>query len=110
MRKKFLKSEFQLVFEFVNKDIFLKSEMRTIASVVDMYVIEYLSKFELIGLPSLLIEHMHKIVNEKEIRHSMPYGYFLRRVFHHFRVVNKKETPKTVKQMFSMETLIEINV
>lgn len=60
--KKFLKSEFQIVFEFVNKVVLPKSEKRTIVSVVDLFMIKCLSKFELISLPTLMIEHMYKVI------------------------------------------------
>lgn len=84
-----------------------RSEKRTIASGVDLYVIECRSKFELISLPALMIEHISKVIHEKEGRHGMPYGYFLNRVFDHFGVVCEKGTPGTVIKMFSLTTLIE---
>lgn len=39
VRKEFLKSEFQLVFEFVNKVVLLRYKKRSISSIVDLYVI-----------------------------------------------------------------------
>lgn len=62
VKKKFLKSEFQLVFEFINKVQLLRLGKITIASSIDMFLIKCLSKFELISLPTLMIEHMHKVV------------------------------------------------
>lgn len=63
------------------------------ASVVDLFVIEYLSKFELISLSSLMIEHMYKVVNIKEGKYEIPCRYFMNKVFNHFRVIGEKETP-----------------
>lgn len=37
----------------------------------------------------------------------MPYGYFLNKVFNHFKIVCEKGTPSTPKQMFTLNTLIE---
>lgn len=68
-----------------------------IASVVNLYVNECLSKFELISLPALIIEHMYNIIHEKEGRHGMPYRYFLNKIFDHLVVVCEKVTPGTVK-------------
>lgn len=45
VRKKFLKSEFQLVYEFVNKVVLPRLEKQIIASVFYLFVMEYLIKF-----------------------------------------------------------------
>lgn len=50
---------------------------------------------------------MYKIVHVKEGKQGISYWYFLNRVFSHFKVSYKKDTPKTVKQMFTLNTLIE---
>ena len=43
--KKVMKSEYQLVFEFVNKTLLPRTEKRTSATSVDLYVMELLCKF-----------------------------------------------------------------
>lgn len=93
--KKFIK--FQLVFEFVNKVVLPRSEKRIIDSIVNLFVLEFFSKFELISLPALMIEHMYKVVHVKEGKYDMPYEYFLNKVFDHFGVVDKKETTEVAK-------------
>lgn len=98
MRKKNFKGEFQYVFEFVNKVALPRSEKRTIASILGLYVIECLSKFELISLAALMIQHIHKVIYDKEGRHALPYEYFLNKVFDHFRVVCDKITSRIVKK------------
>ena len=74
--KKVMKSEYQLVFEFFNKTLLPRTEKRTSATSVDLYVIELLCKFEPLNLPRLMLEHMYKIVIERKGIHGMVYGYF----------------------------------
>lgn len=70
---------------------------RTIASIVDLSVLECLSKFDLISLPALMIEHKFKAAHAMEERHGMPYGCFLNKVFDHFGIIGEKQAPKTSK-------------
>lgn len=95
------------MFEFIKKVLLPKSEKRIVSSVVDLFFDESLSNFELISLPALMIEHMYQVVYIKEEKHGMTCGYFLNRVFNHFKVICEKETPGTIKQMFTLNTLIE---
>lgn len=48
-----------------------------------------------------MIQHMHKVILEKQGRHCMPYGYFLNKVFDDFRVVGEKVIPRIVKHIQS---------
>lgn len=59
------------------------------------------------SLSALRIEHMYKIVHVKEEKYGMHYVYFQNRVFNHFKIVCEKDTPGTIKQMFTLNTLIE---
>lgn len=77
------------------------------AYVVDLFWMESLRKFELISLPALMSEHMYKIMHVKDRRHIMPYWYFLNKVFNYFKIVSEKGVPGTVKQIFTMNSLIE---
>lgn len=54
-----------------------------------------------------MIQHIYKVIHEKERRHGMPYEYFLNKVFDYFEVVWKKETLETMKQMFTLTMLFE---
>lgn len=56
---------------------------------MDLYVIEFPSKFELISLPVVILQNMHKVVHVNKEKNGMPYGYFLNRVFDHFGVVGE---------------------
>lgn len=96
-----------MVFEFANKVVLPRAKKRTVASVVDLFMIECLSKFLLISLFTLMIEHMYKVVHVKEGKHWMPYGYFINKVFKYFGVIYEKETPGNAKKVFSLVALIE---
>lgn len=52
-----------------------------------------------------MIEHMLKIIDTKEGRHGLAYGYFLSRVFKHFGVAVGRGTVDTRKQMFTLSML-----
>lgn len=73
--KKLMKGSYQLLFEFVDKVTLLRSEKRTVASTVDLFLMEALCKFGLLNLPALM-EHMHKTVVEQKGKHGMGYGYY----------------------------------
>lgn len=84
-----------MVFEFPNKVVLPRFEKRLVASVVDLFVMECLIKFDLITWPALMIESMFKFIYVNEGRHGMPYGYFLNKVFDHFSIIGEKETLRT---------------
>ena len=84
--KKVMKSEYQLVFEFVNKILLSRSKKRTSPTSVDLYVMELLCKFEPLNLPGIMLEHMYKTVIERKGIHGMGYGYFLTEVFKYFHI------------------------
>lgn len=62
VRKKFLISEFCMVFEFVTKVILLCSMKSTMTSIFDLFIIECLGIFELISLPTLMIKQMYMAI------------------------------------------------
>lgn len=66
-------------------------------SEVDLFLMEDFSKFELIYLPALMIEHMHKFLHFKDRKHGTPYGYFLNKVFKHFKIKSEKGFDSIVK-------------
>ncbi|KAH0686307.1 hypothetical protein KY289_017059 [Solanum tuberosum] len=105
--KKFLKWEYQLLFEFINKALVPRSEKRIIASAADLFLMEQLDELEAINLPVIMLEHMHKVMTWKNAKHGIPYGYLLNHVFEHFRVPLGRGVPGTVKQMFSSATLLK---
>ena len=78
--KKIMKSEYQLVFEFINKVLLPHTDKRTVATAAYLFVIEMLCNFEALNLPGLMLEHIHKTVIERKGVHGMGYGYFLTEV------------------------------
>ena len=105
--KKVMKSEYKLMFEFVNKTLLPRIEKRTSATSADLFVMELLYRFEPLNLPGLMLEHMYKIVIERKGIHEMGYGYFLTKVFKHFKIPLSVGKVCTVKQAFSENTPIE---
>lgn len=48
-------------------------------------------------------------MNNKE-KYRVPYGYFLNRVFNHFKVVYEKGAPGTVKQMVTLNIKMSVSM
>ncbi|KAK4736944.1 hypothetical protein R3W88_000641 [Solanum pinnatisectum] len=107
VQKKLMKGEYQLLFEFVKKVLLPRTKKRTVASATDLFVIEAICKFEPLNIPALMLEHMHKTVVEHKGKHGMGYSYFLTKVFQHLNIPMGKGTVGTVKQSFSLSTLVE---
>ena len=105
--KKIMKSEYQLVFEFINKVLLPRTEKRTVATAADLFVMEMLCNFEALNLPGLMLEHINKIVIERNGVHGMSYGYFLTEVFKHFKIPLSVGKVGTVKQTISESTLVK---
>ncbi|KAH0644974.1 hypothetical protein KY284_032858 [Solanum tuberosum] len=105
--KKFLKGEYQLMFEFINKVMVPRTEKRTVASAADIFLMEKLDELEEINLPAIILEHMDIVMTWKNAKHGIPYGYLLNLVFNHFEIPVGKGVPGTTKQMFTVSTLLE---
>ena len=104
---KIMKSEYQLVFEFINKVLLPRTEKRTLATAAHYFVMEMLCSFEALNLPGLMLEHIYKTVIERKGVHGMGYGYFLMEVFKHFQIPLSVGKVGTVKQTISESTLVE---
>ncbi|XP_059302244.1 uncharacterized protein LOC132054216 [Lycium ferocissimum] len=105
--KKQMKSHYQLLFEFVNKVMLPRTEKRYISSKTDLVLMETLDGGHSISLPGIMLQHMIKVVDVKDGKHGLPYGFLLTKVFEHFKVPLGKASKGTKKQMFSMSTLEE---
>lgn len=79
--KRFTKGRFQLYFELVNKVLLPRSEKSIVNTISDMFLMESLSRLEDINLPSIMLEHIRKIITSKEGKHGLAYGYLLNGVF-----------------------------
>ncbi|TMW91242.1 hypothetical protein EJD97_014581 [Solanum chilense] len=105
--KKVMKSEYLLVFKFVNKTLLPRTKKRISATSVDLFVMELLCKFEPLNLLRLMVEHMYKTVIERKGIHGMGYGYFLTKIFKYFNIPLGVGMVGTVKQDFSETTFVE---
>ncbi|KAH0636589.1 hypothetical protein KY289_036504 [Solanum tuberosum] len=68
---------------------------------------EQLDELEVVSLPSIMLEHIHRVMTWKNSKHGIPYEYLLIHVFEHFRVPFGRGVSGIVKQMFSPATLLE---
>ncbi|KAK4364634.1 hypothetical protein RND71_015992 [Anisodus tanguticus] len=71
--------------KIVNKVLLLRAEGRSITSITDLVLLEALSTFNPISLLAFMIEHMVKVVNAREGKHGLPYGFFLTKILEHFK-------------------------
>lgn len=68
---------------------------------------ENLRIFEVINLPTIMLEHMSKILTIKDGKLDLGYGYFLLKVFQNVGIPLEAGVKGTVKQTFSLSTLVE---
>lgn len=68
---------------------------------------EKLVNVEEINLPTLMLEHMHRVMAWKKEKYGIPYGYLFNFVFNHFEVPLGVAFPGTTKQMFTKATPLE---
>ncbi|KAH0714908.1 hypothetical protein KY284_007813 [Solanum tuberosum] len=57
-----------------------------------------------------MLEHMYKTVITQKGKHGIGYGYFLTKVFKYLDIPLKAVTIRTMKQTFSMNTLVECEI
>ncbi|KAH0665346.1 hypothetical protein KY290_027599 [Solanum tuberosum] len=95
--KKFLRGEYQWLFEFNNKVLVPRSKKRIVASATDLFLMEQLDELKAMKFPGIMLEHIHMVLTWKIARHGIPYGYLLNYVFEHFGVALGRGVPGTVK-------------
>lgn len=95
------------MFEYVSKVVLHLTEKRISATTTDLFIMEFLCKFEPLDLPALMLYHMHKTVIERKGKHGMGYGYFLSKVFQYVNIPLEAGKVWTVKQSFAQNTLVE---
>ncbi|KAH0636585.1 hypothetical protein KY290_037010 [Solanum tuberosum] len=105
--KKFLKGEYQLFFEFVNKVLVPRTEKRIMASTANLFLMEQLDELKVVSLPGIMLEHMHRVMTWINSKHGIPYGYLLNHVFEHFGLPLGMGVSSILKQMFSPTTILE---
>lgn len=71
------------------------------------FLMESLTKFKHIKLPTIMIEHMHKVMTAKDDKHGLAYGFLLNRVFTYFDVECVTRKDRSIKKMFTLSILEE---
>lgn len=94
-----------MLFEFVNKVRLPRSDKGTTMSGPDLYLMEILSKYPKVNLLAIVMEHINIVVVEKEGKHGLAYGFWLKRVFSYFNVKCSKDKDGSSKQIFNIMTL-----
>ncbi|KAH0742892.1 hypothetical protein KY290_030885 [Solanum tuberosum] len=97
----------KLLFELVNKCILPRCERRNEANCLDMLVMDVIDQGMLVNLPSLMVKHMTRAA---EGSHALPYGFWLTRVFTHFKVPLNVGKRGGKKDMISRSTLAECDL
>ncbi|KAM3304224.1 hypothetical protein P3S67_015256 [Capsicum chacoense] len=81
-----MSSLYQLYFDVIHKMILLRQERRTVASFLDLTLIELLDSEIPIDIPQLIIKHMQRVLVKDKNGHALPYQFWLAPVFDDFRV------------------------
>ncbi|KAK6783974.1 hypothetical protein RDI58_017428 [Solanum bulbocastanum] len=97
----------KLLFELVNKCILPRCERRNEANCLDMLVMDVIDQGMLVNLPSLMMKHMTRAA---EGSLALPYGFWLTRVFIHFKVPLNVGKMGGKKDMISRSTLVECDL
>lgn len=66
---------------------------------------EALSKYRQVNLPTIIIEHIHKVLKAKDRKHGLAYGFWLNWVFAYFDIKCGPRKDGLVKQIFIVSTL-----
>lgn len=93
------------MFEFVNKALLPRTEKISTLSNTDFFLMESLTKFKKVNPSVIMIEHMHKVINVKDRKHDLAYGFLLNRMFEHFKVPCGNSTKGYSKQTFTLSML-----
>ncbi|WMV49502.1 hypothetical protein MTR67_042887 [Solanum verrucosum] len=84
-----------------------RTAKRTMDSSANLFLIENLDELEAINHPRIMLELMHQIMTWRNAKHVIAYEYLLNLVFDDFEVPLARGVSGTIKQTFSMATLIE---
>lgn len=84
-----------------------REEKPTVSSAIDQFLMEKLVDLKAIYLRAIMLEHMHRVMAQKNATHDIPYVYFLKWVFNHFEVPLGMGVPGIVNQMFTKSTLLD---
>jgi len=90
--------------ELVKKCVLLQVEKRNEAKNRDMIVMDALDQGDLVNLPALLVQH---VALAAEGAHSLPYGFWLIKVFTHFEIPPSVGKKGGEKEMIGKTALAE---
>ena len=94
-----MSSLYQLYFDVVHKMILPRKERHTVASFLDLTLMELLDSEIPIDLPQLIIKHMQRVLVKDTNGHALPYQFWLASVFNDFYVPVKVWSLQTTKDV-----------
>lgn len=59
-------------------------------------------KFKKVDLPAIVIEHMDTVINPKDGKHGLPYGFWMKRVLYYFNIKCGKVKANSVHEVFGI--------
>uniref|UniRef100_M1BEE9 Uncharacterized protein n=2 Tax=Solanum tuberosum TaxID=4113 RepID=M1BEE9_SOLTU len=89
----------KLYFDVVHKIILQRKQRRTHANFLHLTLMELLDTEVPINLPSLIINHMHRVLNQDKNGHAFPYGFWMASIFESFDVPVQVWVSQTVKDV-----------
>ncbi|XP_070055141.1 uncharacterized protein [Nicotiana tomentosiformis] len=104
IHKSEMKPPHKVLFEFINKVVLPRQEMRHITTFIDLVLMECLDSGRKINWPGLIIQHLDRVLTGTKT-HAIPYGFILTAVLSHFKVPIKKWEVGTSKDHFGANTL-----
>lgn len=90
---------YQFYFDVVHKIILPRQERRTVASFLDLTLMELLDSEIPIDLLQLIIKHMQRVLVKDTNGHALPYQFWLASIFEDFRVPVKVWSLQTTKDV-----------
>ncbi|WMV58621.1 hypothetical protein MTR67_052006 [Solanum verrucosum] len=76
----------KLYCDVVHKIILQRKQCWMQANFLDITLMELLDTKVLIDLPSLIISHMHRVLNQDKNGHALPYGFWMASIFEAFNI------------------------
>ncbi|KAH0773660.1 hypothetical protein KY290_010797 [Solanum tuberosum] len=73
--------------------------MRTQANFLDLTIMELLDTAVPRNLASLIIQHMHRVLNQDKNGHALPYGFWMASIIEDFDVPIQVWYSQTVKDV-----------
>lgn len=75
-----------LFFELMKGALLHRSNKETNPTGANLFIIEVLFKYKRINLLTIVMEHMHSVINANILRCGHPYGFWMNKVFAYFNI------------------------